>query len=161
MKNSKRLDRNEYFMQIAELTAKRGTCDRAQVGAVAVKDKRVIMSGYNGSPPGMAHCDEAGHQMVNGHCVRTIHAEQNIITQCAKNGISLDEATVYVTHEPCFECLKLMISSGVDLVIFKHARKDVRTPLSYYKEIDMLQLKDKHLVDPHDGMVTLDEYEAD
>ena len=155
---TKRIDRNEYFMQIAELTAKRGTCDRAQVGAVAVKDKRVIMSGYNGSPPGMAHCDDVGHQMVNGHCIRTVHAEQNIITQSAKNGVSLDEATVYVTHEPCFECLKLLISAGVDLVVFKHARHDKRTPISYYKELDTLQLKNGKLIDPHDGMQTLEDF---
>lgn len=157
--NSRRLDRTEYFMQIAELTAKRGTCDRAQVGAVAVKDKRVIMSAYNGSPPGMAHCDDAGHLMDNGHCVRTIHAEQNIITQCAKNGISLDEATIYVTHEPCFECLKLMISAGVDLVVFRNPKRDLRTPLSYYKELDTFQLKNGKLVDPHDGMTTLNQFE--
>jgi len=159
--SSKRLDRNEYFMQLAELTAKRGTCNRAQVGAVAVKDKRIIMSGYNGSPPGMTHCDDAGHQMVNDHCVRTIHAEQNIITQCAKNGIALDECTVYVTHEPCFECLKLMISAGVDLVIFKKARHDKRTPVTYYKEIDTLQLKAGKLVDPHDNIATLGSFGVD
>jgi len=154
----RRLDRNEYFMQIAELTARRGTCDRAHVGAVAVKDKRIVMSGYNGSPPGMAHCSEVGHQLENGHCIRTIHAEQNVVAQCAKNGIALDEVTMYVTHEPCYHCLKLLISAGVDLVIFKHARTDKRTPLNFYDEIDVLQLKGCKLIDPRTGEIHLTDY---
>jgi len=143
-----RPDRNEYFMSIAELTAKRSTCDRASVGAVAVKNKRIIMSGYNGSPPGLPHCDDIGHQIVNGHCVRTIHAEQNLITQCAKTGVELDEAIVYVTHEPCFDCLKLLISAGISMVLYKHAKKDPRTPLAFYKAIDIYQLNNGQLLDP-------------
>ena len=145
---SKRLDRNEYFMQIAEQTAKRGTCDRAQVGAVAVKNKHIIATGYNGSPPGLPHCDDVGHHMVNSHCVRTVHAEMNIITHCAKAGVSLDEATIYCTHEPCFECLKLLISAGVGMVLYKHAKRDPRTPLSFYKHIEIWQLNDGQLLDP-------------
>ena len=136
-----RIERNEYYMQIALLTAERGTCNRAKVGAIAVKDHRVIMSGYNGSPPGLYHCDDVGHLMINGHCERTVHAEQNVITQCAKEGIALKGATIYVTHEPCFMCLKLLISAGVIAVYFLDPRYDVRTPKEYYNAIKVIQLE--------------------
>lgn len=153
------MDRNEYFMQIAELTAKRGTCDRARVGAIAVKNKRIIMSGYNGSPPGLPHCDDVGHQLINGHCVRTVHAEQNLITQAAKEGVSLHDAIVYVTHEPCFECMKLFISAGVDMVLYKNSKKDPRTPIIFYKHINIYQLNGGQLLDPLSTDKTLSDYE--
>ena len=136
----KRITRNEYFMGIAELTAYRSTCDRAHVGAVVVKDRRIIMSGYNGSPAGLAHCDEVGHYLVDGHCIRTIHAEQNIIAHSAKVGISLDGATMFVTHEPCFFCLKLLIAAGIKRVIYKNSYKDPRIPEEYYKLIEVQQI---------------------
>ena len=121
MSLKKRIDRNEYFMSLAEMTAKRSTCDRASVGAIAVKNKRIIMSGYNGSPPGTAHCHEEGHILKQGHCVRTVHAEQNIICQAAKKGIALEGATLYVSHLPCELCHKLLLSSGIKEIIYgKH-----------------------------------------
>jgi len=133
-----RLSRNEYFMDIAILTGKRGTCDRAFVGAIVVKDKRIIMSGYNGSPSGISHCGEE-HQMINNHCVKTVHAEANIIANAAKFGISLIGSSLYVTLQPCFDCMKLLISAGIFEVIYLEKKEDERTPAEYYKLIHIKQ----------------------
>lgn len=92
---------DEYFMGITLEVARRSTCNRAQVGAIIVRDKRILTTGYNGSPTGLPHCTEAGCLIVNGHCVRTLHAEQNAIIQAALHGVSTDGATIYVTHQPC------------------------------------------------------------
>ncbi len=107
-----------YFMGIAFEVAKRATCDRARVGAIIVKDRRVLTTGYNGSPPGLVHCDDAGHLMVAGHCVRTLHAEQNAIIQAARHGVSVDGGTIYVTHQPCLICAKMLISAGLARVVY-------------------------------------------
>ena len=127
-------------MQIAEATALRGTCNRALVGAVAVVSNRIVATGYNGSPPNQEHCDpNDNHLLINNHCVRTIHAEMNVICQAAKMGISLDEATLYCTHEPCFECLKHLQSAGIWKVIYKNSKKDKRTPKEYYNSICVIK----------------------
>ena len=93
---------NEYFMNVAHEVARRSTCERAQVGAVIVKDKRILTTGYNGSPRGLPHCTEVGCLMDNGHCVRTLHAEQNAIIVAALHGVITEGATIYITHQPCF-----------------------------------------------------------
>lgn len=108
-------------MNIAKETAKRSTCDRAMVGAVAVKDHRIIATGYNGSVSGQEHCDDVGHDMHDGHCIRTIHAEMNVLCQCAKMGISLQGATIYCTHRPCANCIKHLENAGVVNVIYDKA----------------------------------------
>jgi len=131
-----RIGRDEYFIEIAKLTAKRSTCDRAEVGAIAVKDKRIIMSGYNGSPSGIEHCGNK-HYIYAGHCIKTVHAEQNIIANAAKFGVPLKDATIYVTHEPCFDCLKLLISAGIKTVIYAIGKYDKRTPSEYYTLIEV------------------------
>jgi dCMP deaminase len=128
-------------MQIAELTALRGTCDRAQVGAIAVKNNRIICSGYNGSPSGLAHCSQVGHLFDGNHCIRTIHAEMNLICQAAKMGISLNDATIYCTHQPCFFCLQHLINVGVLKIYYKHSKPDLRIPDEYYNHIVALELK--------------------
>lgn len=109
---------DEYFLDIAFSVAERSTCDRAHVGAVLVRDKRILATGYNGSPAGLPHCDEAGHLMVDGHCVRTLHAEQNAIIQAALHGISSEGATAYVTHQPCLTCAKMLINAGIRRVVY-------------------------------------------
>ncbi len=81
---------DDYFMSITFQVAKRSTCDRAQVGAIIVKDRRILTTGYNGAPAGLPHCDEVGHLMINGHCVRTLHAEQNAIIQAALHGVGVE-----------------------------------------------------------------------
>jgi dCMP deaminase len=109
---------DHYFLGIAFSVAERSTCDRAHVGAVLVRDKRILATGYNGSPAGLPHCDEVGHLMVDGHCVRTLHAEQNAIIQSALHGVSSEGATAYVTHQPCLTCAKMLINAGVERVVY-------------------------------------------
>lgn len=109
---------DEYFMQIAFTVAQRSTCDRAHVGAVIVQDRRMLTTGYNGAPAGLPHCDEVGHLMVDGHCVRTLHAEQNAIIQAALHGVGIQNSTVYVTHQPCLTCAKMIINAGIQRVVY-------------------------------------------
>jgi len=107
-----------YFMQIARDVAARSTCDRAFVGAVLVRDKHIIATGYNGSPAGLPHCDEIGHLMVEGHCVRTVHAEVNAIVQAAVFGLVTEDATCYVTHFPCLNCTKTLINAHIKRLVY-------------------------------------------
>jgi dCMP deaminase len=120
-----RPDWDSYFMKIAVAVSERSTCDRALVGCVLVLDKRILTTGFNGSPAGQEHCDEAGHLMDNGHCVRTIHAETNAIIQAALHGISTRGSTCYVTHLPCINCTKALINAGITRIVYSEAyRKD-------------------------------------
>ncbi len=105
-------------MGIALQVARRSTCDRARVGAIIVKDRRILTTGYNGSPAGLPHCDEIGHLMIAGHCVRTLHAEQNAIIQAALHGVGVAGSTLYVTHQPCITCAKMIINAGIRRVVF-------------------------------------------
>ncbi len=100
-------------MGIAQMVATRSTCARAQVGCVIVRERRILTTGYNGSPAGLPHCTEVGHLIVNDHCIRTLHAEQNAIIQAALHGISTRGAILYVTHQPCYHCAKMIINSGI------------------------------------------------
>ena len=109
---------DEYFMQIAFTVAQRSTCDRAHVGCVLVRDRRILTTGYNGASAGLPHCDEVGHLLIDGHCVRTLHAEQNAIIQGALHGVSIVGATAYVTHQPCLTCAKMLINAGVRRVVY-------------------------------------------
>jgi len=109
---------DSYFINIALAVAERSTCDRAHVGAVLVRDKRILTTGFNGSPSGLPHCDTEGHLLVDGHCVRTIHAETNAIIQAALHGVSTKEATCYVTHFPCINCTKTLINAGISEIIY-------------------------------------------
>jgi dCMP deaminase len=118
---------NEYFMNIAHEVAKRSTCDRAQVGAVIVRDKRILTTGYNGSPRGLPHCSEVGCLMDNGHCVRTLHAEQNAIIVAALHGVITAGATIYVTHQPCFICAKTIINAGISEIVYDKEYQDDRS----------------------------------
>src|SRR3990172_9587982 len=114
-----RPDWDTYFMDIATVVAARSTCDRATVGAVIVRDKRILTTGFNGSPTGQPHCDEAGHLLVDGHCARTLHAELNAIIQAALHGITLRGGTCYVTHFPCLGCTKAIANVGLVRLVFK------------------------------------------
>jgi dCMP deaminase len=123
-------------MKLVDEVAQRATCDRGKSGCIIVKDKRILCSGYVGSPPGFPHCDEAGHLLkkvidddgtVRQHCLRTIHAEQNAICQAAKYGIALQATTLYCTMEPCRVCAMLIISVGITKVVAKtryHAARE-------------------------------------
>lgn len=107
---------DEYFLDIAYQVAGRSTCPRLSVGAVVVKDRRIKGTGYNGSAAGLPHCTDEGHLMMNNHCVRTIHAEVNALLECSPE--ERRGATIYVTHRPCAECSKLIISSGIARVVY-------------------------------------------
>lgn len=117
-----RLARSELLMQVAELYAQRSSCTRGHVGAVIVRDGRIISAGYNGAPPGMAHCLDVGCEELEGveGCVRTIHAEANALIFAAKHGVATDEATMHCTHCPCLNCAQLIVGAGILKVIYKN-----------------------------------------
>jgi len=117
---------DEYFMNIARVVASRATCDRKFVGAVIVRDKTILSTGYNGSIRGMPHCSETGHMMQDGHCVATIHAETNAVLQAAKNGVGIDGATVYVTASPCWNCFKMITNAGIRRIVYAEFYRDQR-----------------------------------
>lgn len=117
---------DHYFMKIAEDVATRSTCDRKFVGAVIVRDKMILSTGYNGSIRGLPHCDEVGHEMDNGHCVRTVHAEANAIVQSARNGVGIEGADIYVTASPCYNCFKLIANSGIKRIFYGELYRDER-----------------------------------
>lgn len=117
---------DEYFSHLANLVGERGTCDRGQCGCLITRDRRIVSTGYAGSPMGCVHCDEVGHEMhtvihedgtESKHCIRTTHAEQNAICQAARFGISLDGGTLYVKMAPCYTCAKMMINAGIKRVV--------------------------------------------
>ena len=115
---------DEYFMQIARNVATRATCPRASVGAVLVRDHRILTTGYNGAPRGVAHCSEVGCTLVNDHCMRATHAEANAIVQGALHGVSVADSVAYCTHQPCVNCSKLLISAGVRRIVYEGAYPD-------------------------------------
>jgi dCMP deaminase len=127
---------DEYFMDLANTASKRATCDRGRSGCVIVRDKHVLVTGYVGTPKGMAHCDEVGHLFkkvyhedgtITQHCVRTVHAEQNAICQAARRGIALDDGTLYCKMTPCRTCAMLIINCGIVRVVCEkkyHAGKE-------------------------------------
>jgi len=123
----KRPDNDTYFMRMAELASTRSTCLRRQVGAVVVKEKRVLSTGYNGAPRGLKHCEEVGcvrekngvesgtrHELCRG-----VHAEQNAVIQAAYFGVSIKDASIYTTNFPCVLCAKILINAGIREVVFK------------------------------------------
>ena len=123
---------DEYFMQIAHLVSQRSTCLRRQVGAIIVKDKRILSTGYNGAPAGLQHCQEAGclrdqqnvpsgqrHELCRG-----LHGEQNAIIQAALYGVSIKESTLYSTHLPCSLCAKMLVNAGIKEIIYSDGYAD-------------------------------------
>lgn len=142
----------DYFMLQAMIVRAKSTCHRAFVGCVLVKDNRLLATGYNGSVSKQEHCNDDNHLLVDGHCVRTIHAEQNAIIQCAKSSTSCEGATAYVSHFPCLHCTKTLIQSGISRIVYyydyrvdqnamdmlKKANIDI---VKYDKEIDSEQVK--------------------
>ena len=123
---SNRVSWETYFMNIATEVATRSTCDRKHVGAVIVRNKNILSTGYNGSIKGLPHCDEVGHEMVDGHCIRTTHAEANAIVQAAKNGVSIYNSEIFVTASPCYNCFKLIANSGIKVIYYRELYRDQR-----------------------------------
>ena len=122
-----RVDWHTYFMNIARQAGTRSTCDRKHVGAVIVRDKTILSTGYNGSIRGMPHCDDVGHEMEVGHCVATVHAEVNAIIQAARNGVRIEQAELYTTASPCWPCFKLIANAGIRAVYFGEFYRDHRS----------------------------------
>ncbi len=122
----KRPSWDEYFMKLTEIVGSRATCDRGRSGCVITKDKRIVSTGYVGSPLGLPHCDDVGHEMhtvthadnkQTRHCIRTTHAEQNAIAQAARAGVSLEGGTLYCKMTPCYVCAKMIINTGIKRVV--------------------------------------------
>jgi dCMP deaminase len=113
-----RISFDEYFMRMALLASERATCERLKVGSVIVKNKNVLSTGYNGSASGEVHCIDVGCLIRDGHCIRTIHSEQNALLQCAKHGVSVKGASIYVTHFPCLHCTKSLVTAGITEIVY-------------------------------------------
>lgn len=116
---------DEYFFKVMNAVSERATCDRGRAGSVAVKNNQILVTGYVGSPIGLPHCDEEGHDLrkvlhedgsITLHCMRTVHSEQNLICQAARRGVPLEGATVYTRMTPCRTCAMLLINSGIKRV---------------------------------------------
>jgi dCMP deaminase len=123
---------DQYFMLITRQVADRSTCSRAKVGAVIVRDKNILATGYNGAPAGLPHCLDVGCLIyesktpsgeIEQNCFRCIHAEINAIAQAAKNGASIRDADIYVTHTPCIHCFKVLINTGIKRVLYEKPYK--------------------------------------
>lgn len=112
-----RVSWDEYFLKMLEAVAERATCDRGRCGALLVVERQVLATGYVGAPPGFPHCDEVGHLLEHGHCVRTVHAEQNAFVSAARRGLAVDGATLYTTLAPCRVCAMLAVIAGVRRVV--------------------------------------------
>lgn len=134
---------DEYFMEVCRTVAKRATCDRGRSGCVIALDNQILVTGYVGSPMGLPHCDEVGHQFkkmqhedgsVTQHCVRTVHAEQNAICQAAKRGIAIDGATLYCKMTPCRTCAMLIINCGIKRVVAERRYHDSADTLSMFEQ---------------------------
>ena len=123
----------EYFMAITRLVAKRSTCLRRSVGAILVKNKRILATGYNGAPAGLRHCEEVGCLRENSsvpsgvrhELCRGLHAEQNVIIQAAYHGISIQGSTLYCTNKPCVICSKMLINAGIEMIYYEEGYDDL------------------------------------
>jgi len=144
---SVRLSWEQYFMTITRQVAERSTCTRAKVGAVIVRDKSILATGYNGAPAGMPHCTDVGcliyesttpNGEIEQNCFRTIHAEMNAIAQAAKNGSTIKDASIYITHTPCIHCLKVLVNTGIKNILYEKPYKlHTLEELLKYTQVDL------------------------
>lgn len=162
---------DDYFMAIVMLISSRGTCDRLYTGSVLVKDNRIIATGYNGSPPGLEHCNDVGHLIEEGHCVRTIHGEHNALLQAGvQGGTSTVGSTLYTKYSPCIHCTKYIIGCGIKRVVIGKVYRNAKAlemlkkgglKVEYYKDNPMwnkeiLQIFSEGIVDrKNDGEVNI------
>ncbi|MTI66428.1 MAG: cytidine deaminase [Firmicutes bacterium] len=135
---------DEYFMEIVNVVKNRSTCLRRHIGALIVKDKRILSTGYNGAPKGLKHCEEIGcmRKKLNvpsgerHELCRALHAEQNAIVQAANSGVSIKDATIYVTNQPCVLCAKMIINAGIKRVVFGGKYPD-ELAVSLFRDADI------------------------
>jgi len=127
-----RLGWHNYFMKIAKIVSERSTCNRAKVGALIVRNKNIISTGYNGAPSGLPHCNNVGCLIYTSknpdgeeeqNCLRTIHAEMNAIALAAKNGVRIEDSDIYITASPCYHCLKILINVGIKNIYYDQPYK--------------------------------------
>ena len=145
-----RLDWDRYFMKIARQVSERSTCPRAAVGAVLVRDRSILATGYNGSPSGLPHCDDVGCLVYHStdpdgaeevNCFRTIHAEINAIAQAASNGTAIRGADIYITHSPCYHCGKVLINVGINRIHYiKPYKLEIMQRLLADTDIELVQV---------------------
>lgn len=173
-----RISWDQYFMAQSHLLSLRSTCTRLMVGATIVRDKRIIAGGYNGSVTGSVHCIDEGCYVIDGHCVRTVHAEANALLQCAKFGVPTEGADIYVTHFPCLQCCKQLIQSGIKRVyyaedyrnheyaieLFAEANVDIKKVELTYLAVDTLHNEKRDYVNKllgqiEEGLMTNEEIE--
>ena len=141
---------DQYFMTITRQVAERSTCLRAKVGAVIVRDKNILATGYNGSPAGLPHCLDAGCLIyrsttpsgeIEENCFRCIHAEINAIAQAAKNGASIRDGDIYITHTPCIHCFKVLINTGIKRIFYEKPYKlETLAELRQYADVSLEQV---------------------
>jgi len=152
----KRPSWDETFIDVMRVFSRRATCDRGRSAALIVKNKRIISTGYVGSPPGLEHCDEAGHLMekrynadgtVSEHCIRTTHAEMNALAQAARYGVSVEGATLYCRMTPCRDCAKMLISAGIKKVIAQRKYHQGSLTEKWFKQagVEFVALHDETL----------------
>ena len=143
---------HQYFMGIARLVSTRATCTRRKVGAILVKDRRILCSGYNGAPTGIDHCDVAGclREQLNvpsgqkHELCRGVHAEQNVIVQAACHGIQVKDSALYCTHKPCSICAKMLINAGIKEIYFAEGYDDPMSETMLAQAgISLTQIKDE------------------
>jgi dCMP deaminase len=145
---------DEYFMEVMNAVSKRATCDRGRSGCVIARNGQILTTGYVGSPKGLPHCDEAGHQFkkmlhedgsISEHCVRTVHAEQNAICQAAKLGIAIEGATLYCRMTPCRTCAMIIINSGIKRVVVekKYQRGEESEDMFLQAGVELVIIKDE------------------
>lgn len=147
-KAKKRPSWDEYFLKLAMLASERSTCPRMHVGCVLVRDKFVLATGYNGSLPGLPHCEDVGCLIVDNHCVRTNHAEINALTQAATHGVNLKGSTAYITNMSCTTCAKALIAAGIQRVVVFSDYHDTLATKFYtesHVEIVKLEMPDKEI----------------
>lgn len=137
-----RISWDQYFIAQSAILSTRSTCTRRHVGAILVKDHRIIASGYNGAVSGTPHCTEVGDYIVDGHCIRAVHAEQNALMQAASMGIPVEGSTLYVTDAPCVFCTKLLLQAGIKKINFMrdYRNDDFAQKLLEEKQVPLIQV---------------------
>ena len=141
MKTKKRPSWDEYFLKLAMLASERSTCPRMHCGCVIVKDKFVLATGYNGSLPGLPHCEDEGCLIVDNHCVRTNHAEINALTQAVTHGVNIKGSTAYITNMSCTTCAKALIAAGIKrVVVFSDYHDTLATKFYSDSKVDIVKL---------------------
>ncbi|GGF07471.1 ComE operon protein 2 [Halobacillus andaensis] len=141
-----RISWDHYFMAQSYLLKTRSTCQRLAVGAVIIRDKRMIAGGYNGSVSGGVHCIDEGCYVIDGHCVRTIHAEMNALLQCSKFGVATEGAEIYVTHFPCLHCTKAIIQAGIQAVYYSEDYRNHPYAIQLLENANVKIIKVEHTI---------------